>query len=235
MLAAILLVPAHLFRSVERIVFADDAAGEKVGGHLLDDGQEFQIIGVMCRNGAAAQKGSHNVAADGSGGVAVSGMVDAAHDGILEGVPVLGGAVDGDGQRLVAGPASSDGFDGVVVFDIGESQIQRLGNNPFLLLDFLWMCDRHELCRPAYLIAENEKKARAITDKISDDPDGTVDIEKDRPDLIISDIARPNDGIRFARVGKVGLGLGPSLDYMEYLENIMRLPNDEGWKKGRLE
>ncbi len=58
------------------------------------------------------------------------------------------------------------------------------------------------------------------------------DIEKLHPDLIISDIARATDDVRFARVSKVGLGLTPTLDYVEYLENIIRLPNDEGWKKG---
>lgn len=58
------------------------------------------------------------------------------------------------------------------------------------------------------------------------------DISENRPDLIISDIMMPTDGVRFARVGKIGLGLKPSLDYVEYLENIMRLPNNEGWKKG---
>jgi len=52
------------------------------------------------------------------------------------------------------------------------------------------------------------------------------------PDLIVSDIARPDDGIRFARVGKIGIGLRPALEYIMYLENIMRLPVEEGWKKG---
>jgi len=60
------------------------------------------------------------------------------------------------------------------------------------------------------------------------------DVRELRPDLIISDIARPNEGIRFARVGKIGLGVGPTLEYAEYLENIMRLPEEEGWKRGSL-
>jgi len=55
------------------------------------------------------------------------------------------------------------------------------------------------------------------------------------PDLIISDLARPNEGIRFARVGKVGLGITPTLEYVEYLENIIRLPEEEGWKRGGLQ
>ena len=61
------------------------------------------------------------------------------------------------------------------------------------------------------------------------------DIQNLKPDLIISDIMRPSMGVRFARVGKIGLGLRPSLDYVEYLENIMRLPNDEGWKRGMMQ
>ena len=55
------------------------------------------------------------------------------------------------------------------------------------------------------------------------------------PDLLISDIARPLSGrCRMARFGKVGVGVRSVLEYAEYVENIMRLPNDEGWKEGRV-
>ena len=53
------------------------------------------------------------------------------------------------------------------------------------------------------------------------------------PDLLISDIARHVTGrCRFARFTKVGMGVEPTLRYAEYLENIMRLPSEEGWKRG---
>ena len=55
----------------------------------------------------------------------------------------------------------------------------------------------------------------------------------DRVSVFFKDLSG-DDGIRFARVGKIGLGVMPSLAYVEYLENIMRLPNDEGWKRGRM-
>ena len=51
------------------VVFADDAPGVEILGHLLDHIPELQIVGEVCGDGAAAQKGSHDVAADGSGGV----------------------------------------------------------------------------------------------------------------------------------------------------------------------
>ena len=109
------------------IVFANNASGEDILGNLLNDIPELQIVGEVCRDSAAAQKGSHDIPTDGSGGVAVSGMVDGADDCILKGIPVLGCAVDGDGQCFMASPTTSDGLDGVVVFDIGISQIQCLG------------------------------------------------------------------------------------------------------------
>ena len=39
-----------------------------------------------------------------------------------------------------------------------------------LLLDFLWLVDRHELCRPAYLIAESKEVADKMTQIINDAP-----------------------------------------------------------------
>ncbi|MGX4583340.1 DEAD/DEAH box helicase [Paenibacillus chitinolyticus] len=42
------------------------------------------------------------------------------------------------------------------------------GKTELLLLDFLWHTDRHELCHPAHLIAENEEIAKAMTKQIEE-------------------------------------------------------------------
>lgn len=42
------------------------------------------------------------------------------------------------------------------------------GKTELLLLDFLWHTERHELCRPACLIAENEDVAKKMTEKIAE-------------------------------------------------------------------
>jgi superfamily II DNA or RNA helicase len=42
------------------------------------------------------------------------------------------------------------------------------GKTELLLLDFLWHTDRHELCHPAHLIAENEEVAKAMTKQIEE-------------------------------------------------------------------
>lgn len=51
------------------------------------------------------------------------------------------------------------------------------GKTELLLLDFLWHTERHELCRPACLIAENEEVAKKMTEKIAD-AGCPVDIEE---------------------------------------------------------
>ena len=51
------------------------------------------------------------------------------------------------------------------------------GKEHLLLLDFLWHTERHELCRPAHLICENEEVAQKMTENL--EQAGTaVDIEE---------------------------------------------------------
>lgn len=42
------------------------------------------------------------------------------------------------------------------------------GKDHLLLLDFLWHTEKHELCRPAHLIAENEEVAQKMTEKLQE-------------------------------------------------------------------
>ena len=42
------------------------------------------------------------------------------------------------------------------------------GKEALLLLDFLWMTERHELCRPAHLLAKNDDVAQAMTKRLED-------------------------------------------------------------------
>ena len=118
--------------------------------------------------------------------------------------------------------------------------INKLSFNVDWLIDILLDLGA-ELPLIAVMPSPRKKKVGLVSrhmDLVTQDYDQDNFIEDVRglnPDLIISDIARPNEGIRFARVGKIGLGVGPTLEYAEYLENIMRLPEEEGWKRGGLE
>lgn len=52
------------------------------------------------------------------------------------------------------------------------------GKQELLLLDFLWHTERHELCRPAHLICENEEVARIMTNNLAEKAGCPVDIEE---------------------------------------------------------
>lgn len=51
------------------------------------------------------------------------------------------------------------------------------GKKDLLLLDFLWHTERHELCRPAHLICENEDVAKKMTENLSQEAGNIIDIE----------------------------------------------------------
>lgn len=52
------------------------------------------------------------------------------------------------------------------------------GKDHLLLLDFLWMTERHELCHPASLICESEDVARQMTKNLADQAGVEMDIEE---------------------------------------------------------
>lgn len=51
------------------------------------------------------------------------------------------------------------------------------GKENLLLLDFLWHTERHELCRPAHLICENEEVAKKMTENMADQAGCPIDLE----------------------------------------------------------
>ena len=52
------------------------------------------------------------------------------------------------------------------------------GKKDLLLLDFLWHTERHELCRPAHLICENEEVAKKMTENLSENAGNPEDLEE---------------------------------------------------------
>ena len=58
-----------------------------------------------------------------------------------------------------------------------------------LLLDFLWMTERHDLCRPSALISKDEQIAARIDKKMMDNESGI--------DLIAAEDEAENDAVSF--------------------------------------
>ncbi len=51
---------------------------------------------------------------------------------------------------------------------VGRGTRLAEGKTDLLLLDFLWMTDRHELCRPADLVCEDQEVARQMTENLAE-------------------------------------------------------------------
>ena len=60
---------------------------------------------------------------------------------------------------------------------VGRGTRLHKGKEELLLLDFLWHTERHELCHPAHLIAENEEVAKKMTENI-EEAGCPIDIEE---------------------------------------------------------
>ena len=60
---------------------------------------------------------------------------------------------------------------------VGRGTRLHEGKDHLLLLDFLWLTDRHDLCHPASLICEDQEIAQKMTENMAKDPGMAVDIE----------------------------------------------------------
>lgn len=61
---------------------------------------------------------------------------------------------------------------------VGRGTRLSPGKAELLLLDFLWHTERHELCRPAHIIASNEKIALKMTEQLTEAVGYPLDLEE---------------------------------------------------------
>lgn len=69
------------------------------------------------------------------------------------------------------------------------------GKDHLLLLDFLWHTERHELCRPASLLCENEEVARKITENLEQAAGLPVDIEEAQEQAVSDVVAQREEAL----------------------------------------
>jgi hypothetical protein len=66
---------------------------------------------------------------------------------------------------------------------VGRGTRIHPGKENLLLLDFLWNCERHHLCRPASLIAEDQEVEAAMTRETEKATGMEIDLDQDLLDL----------------------------------------------------
>jgi len=131
-----------------------------------------------------------------------------------------------------------------------ETHRQRFSGKRFVIFTRLnmnidWLIDLLDdlgvdIARVGFMKSSRKRGAAPVTryaDRITTDYDDQAfceDLEAFDPDMVISDYPRGDEATRrHARIGKVGMGVGPVLRYAEYLEDLLRLPLSEGWRRIR--
>lgn len=75
---------------------------------------------------------------------------------------------------------------------IGRGTRLCKGKDHLLILDFLWMTTKHELCRPTSLICKKEDVARAV-EKLMDESGWLIDINEETLEKVESDVKRQRE------------------------------------------
>lgn len=77
---------------------------------------------------------------------------------------------------------------------IGRGTRLAPGKENLLILDFLWLCKKHNLCKPASLVTENEEDVREITSNTEEDEidlfDALSDAEEQRRNALAEALAQ---------------------------------------------
>lgn len=77
---------------------------------------------------------------------------------------------------------------------IGRGTRLSPGKENLLILDFLWLCQKHNLCKPANLIADNEEDAETVTRATQEEEidlfDALSDAEEQRRSALAAELAK---------------------------------------------
>ncbi len=77
---------------------------------------------------------------------------------------------------------------------VGRGTRLSPGKENLLILDFLWMCQKHNLCKPARLISDNEEDVETVTRASTEDDidlfDAVTDAEEQRRTALAEALAR---------------------------------------------
>jgi len=101
---------------------------------------------------------------------------------------------------------------------VGRGTRLAKGKDHLLLLDFLWHTERHELCRPACLIAESEEISEKMTEKIAE-AGCPVDLEE-MEQAASEDVVRDREAALAEKLEKLKKRKSKLVDPMQYAMSI---------------
>ena len=94
------------------------------------------------------------------------------------------------------------------------------GKDHLLLLDFLWNCERHQLCRPAHLIAEDAEVARAMTERLENEPGAEMDLDADLLETGKQDVVAQREKALAKKLAEMRHRKSELVDPLQYAASI---------------
>jgi superfamily II DNA or RNA helicase len=102
---------------------------------------------------------------------------------------------------------------------VGRGTRLAAGKDHLLLLDFLWNCERHQLCRPAHLIAEDADVAQAMTDRIDEDG-GAMDLDAELVEQGKTDVLHQRESALAKKLAEMRHRKRELVDPLQYASSI---------------
>jgi hypothetical protein len=103
---------------------------------------------------------------------------------------------------------------------VGRGTRLHPGKDHLLLLDFLWNCEKHHLCRPASLIAEDQEVEAAMTAETEREPGAEIDINEELLDLGKSSVLEQRESALAKRLKEMRNRKRDLVDPVQYAASI---------------
>jgi len=105
---------------------------------------------------------------------------------------------------------------------VGRGTRLANGKDHLLLLDFLWMTDKHDLCRPASLLGKEEQVAKRMVDITEDNAGGEYDLFE-LADEAEKDVVREREAALAKELAKMRRKKKKLVDPLQFATSIMDL------------
>ena len=119
---------------------------------------------------------------------------------------------------------------------VGRGTRLSPGKESLLLLDFLWMTEKHELCRPASLICETEEVAKAMTRKLEENAGEEFDLEEAEK-MASESVVEQREAVLAAKLAEMRRRKRKLVDPLQYEmsiqdEDLVNYVPAFGWEMG---
>jgi superfamily II DNA or RNA helicase len=103
---------------------------------------------------------------------------------------------------------------------IGRGTRPAPGKENLMILDFLWNCERHQLCRPAHLIAEDADVARKMTERYEAAAGAEMDLDEAALDTGKSDVVAERENALAKKLADMRNRKRELVDPLQYAASI---------------